>query len=1123
MKIEELELNPYPDFDNVRERADALEALAINVAQDAINVLQEQQPDVDWPEIFTLLRDEHRIVEEHGVDGFQAKFKTENGDIDAVKTAAYERLALVKNTVRSYAPVLIERGYNKDTGATFNLIRQNVFEMQALGFSYKDAVKFFDQDAKISKSPTPHPTEGLSINGIKLACALVGSAESDPEDRDAAITDAVRDIVVSEDFGAKRKFTVMDEAELSDFYAMNHNAGVSTLERFIEDSIEEAYGARPDITLDAALRSWDYDSDGKNNAEGFAFMAKMSRTTLGAFNQIIEAIESIDVELPKELAEFYDDCVKVRTSLQAIYDRSAEITKTLATTADSKEREAYYREAYGEYEGLKTQLMSVYEGVGSHNRGFDFYKDALTTMKASIEALGGSNSDDAIQLDDALRLIRRNGFALEKGQPRQNDFMHIKLISNLFLSESFRARGIFRKEELDEVDGVGGYQGLDEVRQRHFLRIAASHVREQGCAKDILADLYAANPLEFAENGNGYPLQTRTLIDRLNLEHLYQLKFDQNIISDAQAGSDERMHFLFQLTGMGNGTSMSLHEDRGTLPRRMRLLEIFARGAGGRALSQVRGFYEKLKGTPLDKTSGKDTAVSIIHPASDAERGGGFGTRMETMSGAVRGIATLSYDSGITVPQMLGGGMSTGRSGVNPMIVINTIAEELKSIVQERRYGRFDRRLKEDRDIMRSATTMSFTEQGRQKRYNMATPMQVASDFSRKLSRMISIRFDLEGLVEDHTFIDKKSAFRNENVALFMEGLWKKSIDRFSTMRFAKTKNGAIILDILADEITTPYTIGLKNNSARAASKDGNAKQMTGVRAIQNDMRFNISELFAGGFLSGGQMMVDLANAVNDEGSDIALGDVSDWISNREWDFSVHTKCLIDAGRFDPTYALQQLNWGDASFDELKAVGEEVRFVNVEGEDRIAMAYSGDRRDLSDSQLYFAKIWYDRLLYVSHMEAALSDADSDVTLKSAHKDIVGAFRPQDNTPTFGLGPKAMGKYSRVVTVLEEQTRNRPQHAISQMREAQIKRDVEERGLSKAEAFERQGGESALRMSGSTYRAGTIPHWPFWASEFRYGTKPRPPEFVIENVMTQKARGDLPRMSASQNSQAYALH
>ena len=838
-------------------------------------------------------------------------------------------------------------------------------------------------------------------------------------------------------------------------------------------------------------------------------MAKLSRTTVGSFNQIIDAIEGIEEnQRTPQLQKFYEDCMKVKGVLQPIYDRSSEISKALADIADPKERQEFYESVYdSEYQDLKEKFATAYEAVGSENRGLDFYKNALGVMGDAVEALGGSNADVALPLDDALRLIRRTGFALEKMQPRQNDFENIDIIHNLFESESFRVRGIFRADEFAEIDAHGGYEGLPHERQRKFLGVLSSYIAENGNRQDILEDAYAASPLAFDPNGNGYPKQARTILDRLELQQLYQLKFDQNIISDSQPGSDERMHFLFQLSGINNGTSMSLHEDRGTLPVRPQLLEEFTQSTGGKALYKTRGFYSSvLKGTPLDKTSAKDT-WAIIHPASDAERGGGFGTRMET-SDVVRSIAQLSYRSGVTTAQMLGGGMHITRFGGNPMLLFNTVAEELKDLVKKDGKGRFDRRVQEDRHIMRSATTMSFTEQGRHKRYNMATPMQVADDFSRKLSRMVAVRLDLEGLVEDHTFIAEKPEFGKAKVQKRMDKLWKKAIKRFNRIRFAVDAEGEIILDKLADKITTPHTIGFKNNGARPAAKGSGAKSMTGVRAIENAIRGDISETHLGGFMAAGQMMRDIVDDLKEER--ISFKNVKEWIDHPEWEFSVHGKCLPEAGKYNPLERLKDLGWADATFDELKEVGEQVHFTKFQGEKDHTMVYRGKRKDLSDEQVYYAKIWYERLVYVSHMEAALNGKKAAVNLLSDQDAIMASFRPEDNSPAFGLGPKTMAVYPDVAETLEENKKNAPQIIIQHMRERQIREDIEG-GMSKADAVKRQGGEAQLRQSGATYRAGTAPHWAYWASKKRYGSTPKPPGFTVETVMSPKAHEDVARL------------
>ena len=1102
------DLNPHPDFDLIPNIADDVEKLVIDVMEEVLDDLKRQEPSVDWVEVFRLLREEHNMVAS-GDQVFEQHFKTIGNDVDFHKLAAYERLALVKNTVRSYAPVMAERAHNFDTGATSNLMREHIRQMRALGFSYVDTVKFFDQDAKISKSPTPHPTEGLSINGVKLVCKLVEAFEVEPDYRLESLKSAIRNMVLSEDVGASHKFTIMDEAELSDFYAHNHNAGISELEREIETFIEEEYGERPVITLDAALRSWDYDSDGKNNADGFAFMAKASRTTLAAVDQVLDAIDGLAVHPIPELSAFQRDLVAVKSELSYVANHSSEIVQSLAAIQDPVERSAHYREVYAHYRDLEQRFSDVYKAAGSSDRGFDFYKRALRVLDHTVSAMSDAHmtDNDIRPIDDALRLLRRTGVALEKGQPRQNDFEHIAIINNLFDAQKgsrFRSRGVFRADELQEIDDAGGYKNLSHERQQKFLGVLSSYIAQSAHQKQVLSDLFEANPLEFDPNGNGYPIQTRTLLDRLSLRQMYQLKFDQGIISDAQPGSDDRMHFLFQVFGIRNGTSMSLHEDRGTLPKRSQLLEEFALKVGGKTLEKTRGFYSSvLKGTPLDKTSSKDT-WAIIHPASDAERGGGPGTRMETSS-VVRSISKLSYRSGVTIAQMLGGGMHITRFGGNPVLVFNSIAEELKHQVKKDGKGRFDRRVQEDRHIMRSATTMSFTEQGRHKRYNMSTPMQVADSYARKISRMIAVRFDLEGLVQDNTFIASKPHFESLEVQERMDELWKKQIDRFNQRRFAVGSDGHIILDKLAETITTPLTIGYKNNGARPAAKAGAAKSMTGVRAIENAIRGDLSGLHMGGFQGAGTMMRDIVDDLKEKR--ISFNTVQDWLKHPEWSYSVHEKCLIEAGKSVPHFALENLEWCDATFDELKEVGEQVRFVKFDGEDDNTMVYRGDRKDLSEEQIYFAGIWYERLLYVSHMEAGVNGSKAPVNLLSCLDDIIHAFRPEDNSPDFGLGKKTLAVFPDVAITLEEHEKNRPQLIIQHIRERQLKADIEN-GMDKNAAVERQGGEAQLRCSGATYRAGTAPHWAYWASKKSYGRKPVPEGFAITDVMTDKARADV---------------
>lgn len=1080
--------DPFPDFDAVPAQADKFEAFVVGVVRKQIDALSQQDSDVNWEEVASLLENEHDIIANEGGDAFQAHFKDANGDIDNKKLAAYERLVLVKNTARSYVPTLLERAHNSETNASADMIANIIADQKNLGYSADDSAKFFDQDAKASKSPTGHPTEGLSIDGIKLCFDLVHAAEKLGDDQDAAIEQTLTKMIMSDNFGSSKKFTILDEIDLSDLYARNHNAGVNKLERHIETSILDTYGEKKRVVLDAALRSWDFDSDGKNNAEGFAFMAKSSTTTMGALDDIIGGLDVVmgAGRITPEIEAAYADVVKIKEALQPVYNRSREITQELAEIADPEARKAYYTKVYKEeLPKLKEQFKSIYNGVGSGNRGFDTYKKIVTDLEQILDSDGVAGVNNFEALDDAMRTIRRNGIVLEKGQPRQNDFKHIETIDNLFNNDALRELGVFRQGELDEIDEHGGLGAIEDIaRQKQLMDKVVDYIgNDKGRRTAVMDMLFDSNPLEFEKNG--YPNQTRSNIDRLEIRQMFQLKYEQAITSDSQPGSNQRTHFLFSVMGIQNGSSMSLYEDKKNLADRPNLIKGYFRNAGVSALGLSQIFNRDfIAGTSLDKTANKDS-IQSMDPASDAERNGGWATRMEVFH-KWRKIGQLSFKKGVSMAQMIGGGMSMNRFGGDPMIVSNVVAEELKHLAKKKLPGgAFDRGSRKHRHIMRSATSLLFTEQGRQKRFNMATPDQVADDYARKYARMAEIRFDLEGLVKDHTFIKKKSKFKDKSTEKFMRNLWKNSIDRYGDMRFAKDHAGKTILNRLADFITTPNIIGFKNNGARPATKGGGAPRIIDVRAIENDGRFFVSQTFTGGFYGAGQMMKDLGQGLRDKKID--FGDVKDWINHSEWDYSVHNKCLVDAGRFDATYSLKQLDMDHMSFDKLKAIGEHVEF-SRDGDDKDSkMLYSGPRENLTDEQIYLAKIWYDRLVYISSMEAALKGPKGDVTLKSDVDDIIAAFRPKNNSPHFGLGERVKEQWKDiVVTTLNEHEKNKPQFETQYLREAQLKRDVDEKKLSAVDAIERQGGEGAIRASGSSYRAGTAPHWKYWTGAFSYG-------------------------------------
>ena len=92
-------------------------------------------------------------------------------------------------------------------------------------------------------------------------------------------------------------------------------------------------------------------------------------------------------------------------------------------------------------------------------------------------------------------------------------------------------------------------------------------------------------------------------------------------------------------------------------------------------------------------------------------------------------------------------------------------------------------------------------------------------------------------------------------------------------------------------------------------------------------------------------------------------------------------------------------------------------------------------------------------------------------------------------------------------IAKEHLVNLPQFEAQYARESQWAADKAKR-MNKGEVLDRQGGEAGLRRSRAAFRAGTLPHVPYWSGQKRIGIELKP-DASIEMLMTPKAKADSP--------------
>ncbi len=1030
-------------------------------------------------------------------------FKTVDGklNLDAIKTAAQNHLA--SRVIESYAPVLEKRAHETDTNESFDLLSDLIHTLKEKGYALNQTIQLL-KDIKISRAFTPHPTEHLSPEGIKLIENLVLAAEAPASKREAAIQEASQAIRDSKTFSAAKKSNILDEIDASNERALIQHMGCNILERHINDCIEAEYGQRPHFWLDIGPRSWDFDADGKPNAEGWAMMAKLSTTTMGSLNVVANTLTQAIETLPNadqfpDLQNLLTKIEAVQTALTPVYKNARDTVRFLATESAEIRAGAYY-EAREEYFETVQKFASIYDAVGSKNRGFDFYRDEFVgyvdkndgtvhvgTLDKLRKEIGKTNPEVAEMLDDAFRIVRRTGLALEKGQTRQNDQIHTKIIDNLFCSPEFQQSGILNSSEIKEINETAIYNHqskqvsppslalLPKDRQQALRDKVLKYVQINGNRKDVIALLEGANPLRIEPNGTGFPDQEATYLDRFQLRALFPLKFAEGVISDAGEHAAQQQQFIAEIYSMGTMSHMALNEDPKTLPMQAPLMADYVKANGILNRETRKEKHVEIQGADI-------VPMHVMRPCSDSGKIDGIGTGLQADE-QYRAMIRTAFLTKNPILFQLGGGLAMNRFGGDISIVRRIAAQELKKIAQERGHA-FDRLNPEDREMMHMAASIMWTEQGRAKRLYTATPNQVADDFAGKIAEIIEDRLDLENLVPDYTYIDEAPELSPKVAELQNKIAWRMR-EGYRSLRFAVDAGGEHVLSKLGDRLTNPNMVGYMNNGARPASKSGK-KDILNVRAIENDERMMGAELFHNGFYAGGIMMRNLHTYANDGLSPITEDTTRALIENPVWDYNIFARALVDAQRFNVTRNFDRLaKLKDWDFDRTLAVGRRTGLLKLEGSEHHLLDFDNQNGSVTAEQAYLAKIWVDRLEFLALTEAALSPAG----LQRSLDDIINEFRPADNGLEFGAGPKTLEKWPHVTQIIEEHQKNDVGYDLLYFAEDYIQGEIN-KGRSKKEIEADFGGEETLRLIDSAWRAGTMAHTPLWTGEYSYGVHNR---------------------------------
>ncbi len=1042
--------------------------------------LSKQQSDVqEWQKAFRKQFDEllkkkspslYRDLDQNSeavIERILTRALSDEGNLEGNLDELVElaRIDLIDSHLQSVVSPIASQ-VAKIKGLKQSSLANTIRLMQQAGMSAEDVNRLVSKIRYI-KVGTPHPTEHLSLDqGVPLAREQIDALYTGDGKRLKKAVERMFDVQMA----ATGKSNVIDEMDLDNQEAMIHREGRDIFEENYEYLMRSLYrdGSlvltdSEDFHMDTGRRTWGiFDADGKPNAEHWALMAKIATTTKAAYEDIISLMEKGGYgkdELAKDLREYSQKISK-------IYERARAVTRALAHPPKGQSRDEILIESQNVYESLLDDLKNFYD---DYNQGLSFYRNAL--QKLLNLSLSERDVEKQINLARAYRRLRRDGFALERGQTRHGDPVNQEIISNLFQHQPFlnlmEQSGLFNDHELKQLLG---YDYLSEAQQNKIQKRIIDHAKSDGAFKERMGALILeANPLDI--RSDGYPVQTYSYLMRWQLRKLFPYKFGAAVISDAGRFAPARQDFVTRMLGMDDIRHMPLNEDRSTLPVQPALKRNFVKAGGVDNLAARQAARQELE-LHIDHEDG----FLIMRPCSDAERAAGSGTRMEAMD-MFREAVRLSYEIGMPVEVQLGGGLSINRFGGDTSIPRRIMAQEAKRIAQERGEAlSFDD--PKDAAVLHSVMRMAYTEQGRAKRIYSASPTQIANTLEAMTADILQDVLELTGVVKWDTFIENNPAPGHVSKELYND-----MIDTHHAFRFCVDGDGEVVTNKWGRKTTNPTLVSLMNFGARPASKSG-TKELTDVRAIEDDIRHYIARDHKAGFGTGLALSRLHEKFVQGRRTKAQIDEI---IDHPEWRYNIWTKNLFDAWRSNYSRNFQRLKHDkslDWTFDKALEVARSVSFTkNEKGQNQIQFDHHGGR--VSPEEAYEAYRWYDRLLMLALHEAALNNPGQDGM--NWHDDleaIIRSLRPDDNALDFAPGPRTRARYPSVSIMKEEHDRHIPMMDIIDRVEDYIQSRIDA-GAQKADIIN-ELGEYKLRILASSFRAGTLPHWPIWTGAVNLG-------------------------------------
>ena len=1018
-------------------------------------------------------------------DRFMAEFE---GMSDEGRNA-YSKLRLIGHLVGTNSHLVANNNIPDDGDHNAYNIEEMVHLAREAGYTNTDLMEFFS-DVRIWKAITPHPTEHLNAEGVRMFRELVATSDLPDEEREPNIENVIGKMLTG-DITPTRRATTFEETDFALEQASVYRQGQREMFRRVNSAVQSAFDGyaftpnleRDEVTISTGMRVWHAggDADGKVNADRWALMYGMLSLTKASIDDHINDLERVaeildggqDNDLMEQgtlqgkFESKSGQVVNLKSVLEGLRGRIENLeSRFISTDADGNKE---LKEGVN-YDVIKHDFDNLYKGLNMGSLTFDNRKSFSRELDSQFKALAQrmTNPEAREIMAESHFMMSQYGLSASIIETRHNGLTYREMMNNLFSDEEFvESLGLSKEQEqlLESkkmfVGTDNASDGLSSAEQIQLMDAARAKLSPKALREALLK----ANP-EITEDG--YTVQTHEVLRRFELMAQSPDQFGMAIIAEADEMSTSYQRFMAEPFGVKTALHTPLNEEYETLRDIPDYLEAYHMNGGRDDINEralVNGNWY-----------GHAMSHGQMIPCSDSLKSLGRLVAVLQTEG-IRNTAARSANLGVATLIKWGNGLSNERGGGDEMMYTRYIAQTLQEMANQRGEP-LDPQDPKDRVLLQMASFFSNTEQGRSIRIHSATPHQVSTDLCNKLGEMLGRRMELQGLVRESTYIPPRGVYSNATHDILMEGAYDMMM-RYNAFRNAKNpETGTTVLDDWAAQVSNPEMAGAANSSARAQSKSSGKKAalMTKQRAIGSNIWHKMARTNHDGYFTCGEFMGRMHKAYND--GQLSKQDVKQFTYDSQWwRRNFFLRSLMPAIRSDMKHGFERLGMKDITFDKAIEIG-----ATVDVDDKGNFTYDDQGGTVTPSQALQAAVFRDQAILVALTEAGLNidkmDKQGKSTFDMSLDEVINTVRPDDNSIQVVFGSKTMERWPQLSDISAEQDAALPEEVMTDYYEERIKTG-------------KNVDDATKRLATSAARSATMPDMKMTLGKTAYGRRQEP--------------------------------